>query len=241
MLSTGASSLASRSKVVRRTQRHKRDTMSAQLWPTQDPDPGSAVHLTVQVHRIPERSDWKWQLVDTRGLVFETGLPYASSMEARRAAYERLAELTPLVGTDAVPGRTETRHTHTIPTAHDRPAVRRICLEVNESRVKELCATTFAIFTNQKITIRSANCGSMVSSVSINPGKRNCVLVTEVLRGCGSGIYSESRNARDGVGSNTTENCLAMTFNHGLLKARTATVDRPRTDDIRQSRGTRRA
>ena len=114
-------------------------------------------------------------------------------------------------------------------------------LRVNESRVKELCATTFAIFTNQKITIRSANCGSMVSSVSINPGKRNCVLVTEVLRGCGSGIYSESRNARDGVGSNTTENCLAMTFNHGLLKARTATVDRPRTDDIRQSRGTRRA
>jgi hypothetical protein len=71
--------------------------MSAQLWPTQDPDPGPAVHLTLQVHRISERSGWKWQLVDTRGLVFETGLPYASSMEARRAAYERLAELTPLV------------------------------------------------------------------------------------------------------------------------------------------------
>lgn len=53
------------------------------------------LHLAVDVRPSQRSSRWAWRLVDGRdGSEFEVGFEYDSPSDARRAALDRLAELT---------------------------------------------------------------------------------------------------------------------------------------------------
>lgn len=67
-----------------------------QQWSFLDPDEADAVeHLVVDVRPAHRHARWAWCLVDGRdGSELETGFDYDSPSDARRAAIDRLEELT---------------------------------------------------------------------------------------------------------------------------------------------------
>jgi hypothetical protein len=99
--------------------------MSSMRWPPPSPDPEPVAYLTVTVYPLSGGSRWEWHLVDERdGSLFERGLDYETRLEARRAAYERLAELTPSLSESppSVDARKPSARITSTPRTTDQPS-----------------------------------------------------------------------------------------------------------------------
>lgn len=57
--------------------------------------------------------------------------------------------------------------------------------EANEEHSTQLCSTTLRQITRTAVSTSSANCGSRVVSVDVDPGRNNCVVAKSHLQGCG--------------------------------------------------------
>jgi hypothetical protein len=57
--------------------------------------------------------------------------------------------------------------------------------DANENHTNRVCSSTVQEFTKASVSISSANCGSGIASVQVDPADKKCIVAVSHLQGCG--------------------------------------------------------